>query len=81
MPTYVDEVVQEANSLSGIMDKYSAPLDEAGFGEPDQNAFKLAIADVLAKDTAQKNAMELVRQKTAVQNDTMDAALELIRTS
>jgi hypothetical protein len=81
MPTYVDEVVQEANSLSGIMDKYSTPLDEAGFGEAEQNAFKLAIADVLAKDTAQKNAMELVRQKTAAQNGAMDAALELIRTS
>ena len=81
MPTYVDDVIQESNSLSGIMDKYSAPLVEAGFLEADQNAFKLAIADVLAKDTAQKNAMELVRQKTVAQNDTMDNALELIRTS
>jgi|GEM_PF-2844469 len=75
------DAIQEANSLSGILDKYSTELDEAGFGEADRNAFKLAIADLLAKDTSQKNAMELVRQKTAVQNDAMDAALELIRTS
>jgi hypothetical protein len=80
MPTYVDDAIQEANSLSGILDKYSTQLDEAGFGEVDRNAFKLAIADLLAKDTAQKNAMELVRQKTVAQNDAMDAALELIRT-
>jgi hypothetical protein len=80
MPTYVDETIQEANSLSGVMDKYAAPLDDAGFGEPEQNSFKLAIADLLAKDTAQKNSIELVRQKTVSQNDAMSEALELFRT-
>lgn len=81
MPTYIDEVIQEANSLSGVMNTYSTPLNEAGYGEPERNGFKLAIADVLAKDTAQKNSMELVRQKTIVQNGAVNAALELIRAS
>ena len=40
MPTYVDETIQEANSLSGVMDKYASPLDDAGFGEPERNGFK-----------------------------------------
>jgi len=31
MPIYVDEVIQEANSLPGVMEKYIIPLDEAGF--------------------------------------------------
>ena len=81
MPTYVDETIQEANSLSGVMDKYASPLDEAGFGEPERNGFKLAIADLLAKDTAQKNSIEIVRQKTEAQNKAMSDALELIRTT
>jgi hypothetical protein len=81
MPTYVDETIQEANSLSGVMDKYASPLDDAGFGEPERNGFKLAIADLLAKDTAQKNSIEIVRQKTEAQNKAMTDALELIRTT
>ena len=40
MPTYVDDAIHETNSLSGFLDKYSAQLDEAGFGEADRNAFK-----------------------------------------
>ncbi len=79
MPIYVDEVIQEANSLSGVMEKYSVQLGEAGFGETERNAFTLAIAETLAKDTAQKNGLEIVRQKTAAQNDAMADALELMR--
>ena len=81
MATYVDVIVQEANSLLGLMEKYSAPLDEAGFGETERNGFKLSIAEVLAKDTAQKNAVEVVRQKTMEQNDALAAALQQIRAS
>lgn len=80
MPTYVDELIQEANALSGVMDKYSTQLADAGFGETERNEFKLAVADLLAKDTAQKNSIEIVRQKTTVQNDAMSEALELFRT-
>ena len=81
MPIHIDGVIQEGNSMSGIMDKYSARLEEAGFGEAERNAFKFAIADTLAKDTAQKNAVELVRQKTAAQSDAMDAGRGHIRAS
>ncbi|MBW7888191.1 MAG: hypothetical protein H3C35_07510 [Bacteroidetes bacterium] len=80
MPTYVDELIQEANALSGVMDKYSTQLADAGFGEPERNEYKLAVADLLAKDSAQKNSIEIVRQKTTVQNDAMTEALELFRT-
>jgi len=81
MPIHVDGVIQEGNSMSGIMDKYSARLEEAGFGEAERNGFKLAIADTLAKDTAQKNAVELVRQKTEAQNVAMNASIKHIRGS
>jgi len=81
MATFIDEVIQEANSLVGVMEKYSSQLDEAGFDETERNGFKLAIADVLAKDSAQKNALEIVRQKTAAQNDQMNEGLGLIRAS
>lgn len=81
MATYVDVIVQESNSLLGLMEKYNAPLDEAGFGEPERNGFTLAIAEALAKDTAQKNAVEFVRQKTVAQNDALAAALQQIRAS
>jgi len=79
MPTYVDETVQEANSLTGVMDKYAAPLNDAGFGEPERNGFKLAIADLLAKDTLQKNSVEFLRQKTEIQNSAVNDALGLFR--
>lgn len=81
MPNFVDEAIQKANALTSVMEKYSTELAEAGYDETERNSFKLAVADVLAKDTAQKTAMELVRQKTAAQNGAMNNALGHIRAS
>lgn len=81
MATFIDVIIQEANALLGLIVKYFTQLVEAGFGETEKNGFELAIADLLAKDTAQKNALENVRQKTEAQNDAMVAALEHFRAS
>ena len=79
MAKNVDEKLQDANFLKETSTKYKTEMAEAGFNDELADDFNNRILSVTAKDTAYKQAINLIRQKTVEQNDTSQQSLAAIK--
>jgi len=79
MAKNVDEKLQDANFLKETTAKYQTEMAEAGFNDELATDFNNRIQNVTTKDTAYKQAINLVRQKTVEQNDALQQSRTAIR--
>lgn len=78
MAEKVDLLLQDAQALRSVVEKYKTEFSERGYGDSRIAAFDAAIANVLSLDSAQKSAQETLRQKTEEQDDTMERGYAII---
>ena len=82
MAKNVDEKLQDANFLKETSTKYKTEMAEAGFNDELAADFADRIQTVTAKDTAYKQSINLIRQKTVEQNDVLQqsrAAIKIVK--
>jgi hypothetical protein len=79
MIEHLDVAVQEGNVLLGIIKKHASELAGNGIEAADIQALQNAIADTLAKNTLQTDAVQAVNDLTVLQNKSMEKGLALIR--
>lgn len=74
MPLIVDETIQEANVLHAKALKYQDQLVNFGVTAEELASLITARDDVIAKDTYQKELMNARKEKTTLQNASMEKA-------
>ena len=79
MAKNVDEKLQDANSLKETTTKYQAEMAEVGVNNELSTDFNNRIQNVTAKDTAYKESINLIRQKTVEQNNALQQSRTAIR--
>jgi len=82
MAKNVDEKLQDANFLKETTVKYQTEMAEVGFSEELATDFNNRIQNATSKDTAYKQAITLIQQKTVEQNDALQqsrAAIKIVK--
>jgi len=79
MAEYVDEKVQDGNVLLRVVRKYKSELAEVGVTDEFISDFEGKIHAVVEKDTAQREAVNFIMQKTDEQNEQLKRARACIR--
>jgi hypothetical protein len=75
----IDATIQKGNVLLAVANKHAAGTSSEGISADAIQGLSGAIDDALAKDTAQKSAVQNVTTLTALQNETLDNGMALIR--
>jgi len=82
MAKNVDEKLQDANFLKETTTKYKTEMAEVGVDDELATDFSNRIQNVTSKDTAYKQAINLIQQKTVEQNDALQqsrAAIKIVK--
>ena len=75
----LNDFVQDAKALAVAAKNHTASADGEGIPQEDIQLLQGGIDDTVAKDKEQKDAVQLVSDLTAAQNQTMDKSSALIR--
>jgi hypothetical protein len=75
MALIVNEILQDANVMEKTVSKYETEMADAGVTAPMVGS---AAADLAEKDKKQKLAVDLVAEKTALQNQIMQQGMDAI---
>ena len=78
MPVTLDELIQDAQALRSVTEKYKSEFSERGYGEARLAGYNEVLAEVLGRDAGQRSAQETLRQRTAEQDAAIQKAYAMI---
>jgi hypothetical protein len=78
MPISLDQLIEDAQTLRNPITKYQTILEQKGFDKARRDELDAAIQEVIAKDSAQKEANKSLDQLTQAQEKAIDDGLAVI---